>query len=44
MIDMCKVGFRDLLINRKVSSWFSGEDIADLQVQRSSNKKMLEKI
>ena len=38
-----KVGFRDLVNNQKVPSWFSAEDIADLQIQRGSNKKMLQK-
>ena len=37
--DMYKVGYRDLVNTQKVSSWFSVEDIADLQVQRGSNKK-----
>ena len=36
---MYKVGYRDLVNNQKVSSWLSVEDIADLQVQRGSNKK-----
>ena len=36
---MYKVGYRDLVNNQKVSSWFSAEDIADMQVQRGSNKK-----
>ena len=36
---MCKIGFRDLVNKQKVPSWFSVEDIADLQVQRGSNKK-----
>ena len=39
-----KVGFRDLVNNQRVSSWFSVEDATDLQVQASSNKKkVLEK-
>ena len=29
---MYKVDFRDLVNNQKVFSWFSVEDIADLQV------------
>ena len=37
--DMYKVGYRDLVNNQKVSSWFSVEDVADLQFQRESNKK-----
>ena len=41
--DMYQVGFRDLVNNEKVPSWFSAEDIADLQIQRGSNKKMLQK-
>ena len=43
---MHKVGFRDLVNHQKVSTCFSVEDIADLQVQRgsnNSNKKILEK-
>lgn len=36
---MYKVGYRDLVNNQKVSSWLYVEDIADLQVQRGSNKK-----
>ena len=40
---MYKVGFKDLVNNQKVSSWFSVKDVADLQGQRGSNKKMLEK-
>ena len=36
---MYEVGFRDLLNNPKVSSWFSVEDIVDLQIQRGSNNK-----
>ena len=37
--DMYKVGFRNLASNQNVSSSFSVEDIADLQVQRVSNNK-----
>ena len=40
---MCKVGCRDSVNNKKVSSWFSVEDIADLLVQRGSNKKKKKK-
>ena len=41
---MYKIGYRDLVNYQKVSSWFSAEVIANLQVQRGSNKsKMLEK-
>ena len=40
---MYKVAYRNLVINQKVSSWFSVEDIADLQVQLGSKKKLLEK-
>ena len=41
---MYEIDFIDLVNDQKVSSWFSVEDIADLQVQRESNKKtMLEK-
>ena len=36
---MCKVGCRDSVNNKKFSIWFSVEDIADLLVQRGSNKK-----
>ena len=36
---MYKVGFRDLVNNHKVSCWFFVGDIADLKVQRGSNKK-----
>ena len=36
--DMYKIGYRDLVSYQKVSSWFSAEDIANLQVQRGSNK------
>ena len=36
---MYKVGYRDLVNNQKVCSWFSVEDIADFQVQLGSNKK-----
>ena len=41
--DMYQVGYRDSVNNQKVSSWFPVEDIDDLQVQRGSNKKILEK-
>ena len=41
--DMFKVDFRDLVNNKKVCSRFSVEDIADLQVQRESNKKKAKK-
>ena len=42
--DMCQVGFRDLADNEKVPSWFfAAEEIADWQIQRGSNKKMLQK-
>ena len=37
--DMYKVGYRDLVNNQKVSSWFSVEDTADLQVQRGFNNE-----
>ena len=37
--DMYKVSLRDLVNNQKASSWFSVENIGDLQVQHSSNKK-----
>ena len=40
---MYKVGYRDLVNNQKVSSWFFVKYIADLQVHRGSNKKMQEK-
>ena len=40
---MCKVGCRDSVNNKKVSIWFSVEDIADLLVQRGSNKKKKKK-
>ena len=36
---MYKVGYKDLVNNQKASSWFSVEDVADLQVQPCSNKK-----
>ena len=36
---MYKVGFKDLVNNQKVSSWFSVKDVADLQGQHGSNKK-----
>ena len=41
--DMYKVGFRNLACNQNVSSSFSVEDIAGLQVQRVSNNKNTEK-
>ena len=31
--------YKDLLDNQKVPTWFSVEDVADLQVLRGSNKK-----
>ena len=40
---MYKVGYRDLVNNQKVSSWFFVKYIAHLQVHRGSNKKMQEK-
>ena len=40
---MCKVGCRDSVNNKKVSIWFSVEDIADLVVQRGSNQKKKKK-
>ena len=40
---MCKVSCRDSVNNKKVSIWFSVEDIADLLVQRGSNKKKQKK-
>ena len=41
--DKYKVVFKDFVNNQKVPSSFSVEDIADLLVQRGSNKKLLEK-
>ena len=37
--DMHKVIYRELVNNQKVFSWFSVDDIADVQVQRGCNKK-----
>ena len=40
---MYKVAYRNLVINQKVSSWFSVEDIADLQVGKTAGKKLSQK-
>ena len=40
---MYKVGYRDLVNNQKVSSWFFVKYITHLQFHRGSNKKMQEK-
>ena len=39
-----KIGFKDLVNNQKVSSLFSIVDIADLQVQLGSGKKIHERL